>query len=120
MNAFDPTQHLTVERTDRDGIAVFSLNGECDMHTAPYVRIEITPVLQAGHPVVLDISNVGFMDSAGYGMLVGLARIAQEKGAKFAVAAPASGIVLTGLRVLKVDRVLSISTSLDDALAAAK
>ncbi|HEY3266735.1 MAG TPA: STAS domain-containing protein [Armatimonadota bacterium] len=120
MNGFDPTQHLTVDRKEIDGIAVFSLNGECDMHTAPYARLEITPVLQSGRPAVIDITNVGFMDSAGYGMLVGLAHIAQDRGTKFTVAAPPSGIVLTGLRILKVDRVLSISTSLEEAVAAAK
>lgn len=118
MKEFDPTQHLTTERTERDGVTIFSLKGECDLHTAPYVRLEITPTLQAGGKVVLDLNEVTFMDSAGYGMLVGLARIANDHGGRVAVAAPPAGIVLTGLRVLQVDRALPISTSLDDAVAA--
>lgn len=120
MNEFDPTKHLTVDREDRDGVAVFSLHGECDMHTAPYARLEITPVLREGQAVVINITDVSFMDSAGFGMLVGLARIAQDNNARFAVAAPPAGIVLTGLRVLKVDNVLNVSTDLDSAVAAAK
>jgi anti-anti-sigma factor len=119
MSQFDPTKHLTVEREDRDGVAIFSLHGECDMHTAPYARLEITPVLQSGGSVVINITDVSFMDSAGYGMLVGLERIAEINNARLAIAAPPSGIVLTGLRVLKVDNVLKVSTNLDDAVAVA-
>lgn len=119
MSQFDPTKHLTVEREDRDGVAVFTLHGECDMHTAPYARLEITPVLQSGQPVVVNIIDVSFMDSAGYGMLVGLERIAQTNNTKMAIAAPPTGIVLTGLRVLKVDKVLSVLTDLENAVAAA-
>lgn len=118
MKEFDPTKHLTTEQTERDGVSIFSLKGECDLHTAPYARLAITPTLQAGGRAVIDLSQVTFMDSAGYGMLVGLARIAKDHGGQLAVAAPTSGIVLTGLRVLQVDRALPISTSLDDAIAA--
>lgn len=120
MPQFDPTKHLTVDRRERDGVTVFTLRGECDMHTAPYARLEVHPVLQARQPVVIDLTEVTFMDSAGYGMLVGLERIARDNGTRLTIAAPASGIVLTGLRVLKVDNVLSISTNLDDAVAAAR
>jgi len=120
MSQFDPTKHLTVDREDHDGVTVFSLHGECDMHTAPYARLEITPVLQSGNPVVINLSDVSFMDSAGYGMLVGLERIAQINNTRLAIAAPPSGIVLTGLRVLKVDNVLSVSTDLENAIAAAR
>lgn len=120
MSQFDPTKHLTVEKETRDGVTIFSLHGECDMHTAPYARLEITPVLQASRPVVIDITDVSFMDSAGYGMLVGLERIAQINNTKMAIAASPNGIVLTGLRVLKVDKVLSVLTDLENALAAAK
>jgi anti-sigma B factor antagonist len=119
MNEFDPTKHLTVDREDRDGVAIFSLHGECDMHTAPYVRLEITPVLRDGGAVVINLTDVSFMDSAGFGMLVGLARVAQDSNAGFAVAAPPSGIVLTGLRVLKVDNVLNVSTDLENAVRSA-
>jgi len=119
MNEFDPTKHLTVDREDRESVTVFSLHGECDMHTAPYARLEVTPVLREGRAVVINLTDVSFMDSAGFGMLVGLARIAQENDARFAVAAPPSGIVLTGLRILKVDNVLNVSTDLESAVSAA-
>jgi anti-sigma B factor antagonist len=118
MPKFDPSQHLTMNREDRDGVAVFNLHGECDMHTAPYARLEITPVLSEGGRVVVNLQDVAFMDSAGYGMLVGLARIARENDAGLAVAAPPSGIVLSGLRVLKVDKVLPVATSVDEAVQA--
>lgn len=117
---FDPTRHLTTESSQQDGVVVFTLNGECDMHTAPYVRLEVSPILQAAGRVVIDLHKVTFMDSAGYGMLVGLARIATDNGGKMCILAPTSGIVASGLKVLQVGDWIPIANTLEDALARAK
>lgn len=116
MEEFDPTKHLKTQREDVDGIAVFHLVGDCDMHTTPYVRLEISPVLSMGQPAVIDLTQVAFMDSAGYGMLVGLAKVAADNNAKFSVAVKSPGIVLTGLRVLQVDHVLHVALNVEDAI----
>lgn len=120
MKEFDPTRHLKTESTEQDGVTVFTLRGECDMHTAPYCRLDVTPALLNGGRVVLDLRPTTFMDSAGYGMLVGLARAAQDNGGRLAIVAPPSGIVLTGLRVLQVDRALAIAPTLEEAIALAR
>jgi anti-sigma B factor antagonist len=117
MEEFDPTKHLQTRREDREGVAIFHLDGDCDMHTTPYVRLEVSPLLTSGQPVVLDLTNVSFMDSAGYGMLVGLSKIATDHGAALSVAVKSPGIVLTGLRVLQVDHVVQVATSIEDAIA---
>jgi anti-anti-sigma factor len=86
------------------------------MHTTPYVRLEISPVLSTGQPVVIDLTQVAFMDSAGYGMLVGLAKVAADNNALMSVAVKSPGIVLTGLRVLQVDHVLHVAMNVEDAI----
>lgn len=52
---FDPTRRLTTESSQQNGVVIFTLNGECDMHTVPYVRLEVSPILQAAESVVIDL-----------------------------------------------------------------
>jgi anti-anti-sigma factor len=116
MNEFDPSKHLQTHREDLEGVTIFHLVGDCDMHTAPYVRLDVSPVLTAGQPVVIDLSEVAFMDSAGYGMLVGLTKIATDHNTPLAVCVKPQGIVLTGLRVLQVEQVLFVGTDMQQAI----
>ncbi len=58
---------------DGDGICAL-LSGELDEYSAEYVRISLDDLLSdiAGtKKLILDFSNVSFMDSTGIGMLLG-------------------------------------------------
>lgn len=48
------------------------INGEIDMATGPELRQRIVQYVQDGHTnIVLDLSNVDFVDSTGLGVLIG-------------------------------------------------
>ena len=52
------------------------LSGEIDHHSAQYLRDEIDSLLQSRMPqtLILDFSEVSFMDSSGVGLILGRAR----------------------------------------------
>ena len=56
---------------------VMALSGEIDMATADQVAAVLQPLIEAGGPVTIDVSDVTFIDSTGLHLLV---RAADELG----------------------------------------
>src|SRR6478609_9042888 len=70
-----------VVREDR-GWTVLAVSGELDMATAPAVRERLHALLADGHErLIVDLDNVGFLDSTALGVLVGvLKRVRTQDG----------------------------------------
>lgn len=67
-------------RPDGDATLI-SVSGEVDLSTTPLLRSALVEHLDAGRKsLVLDLSEVGFLDSTGLGMLVSLHRRANDEG----------------------------------------
>jgi anti-sigma B factor antagonist len=63
---------LTITTREAEGRTVVSVAGEIDVYTAPRLREEITELVAAGtYDLVVDMSEVEFLDSTGLGVLVG-------------------------------------------------
>ena len=59
------------------------LKGEIDHHTAPEIRESIDDALSSSEQcnfLVIDFSDVTFMDSSGVGMLIGRYKTMRERG----------------------------------------
>src|SRR5260370_41481165 len=55
-----------------DGIEVIDVQGEIDIYTAPRLReLLIDLVSQGSYQLVVNLDEVGFLDSTGLGVLVG-------------------------------------------------
>jgi anti-anti-sigma factor len=59
---------------------VLALAGEIDMASAEGVTSSLKPLIEAGGPVVVDVSRVTFMDSSGLHLLVEAAMALGERG----------------------------------------
>jgi anti-sigma B factor antagonist len=90
--------------------------GELDAYTVSAFRDALIGL--AEHPrVVIDLSDVPFMDSAGLGALIGGIRRAREHGGEVAVAC--SRPTLTRLlHTTGFDRIVPVTETLDAAVAA--
>jgi anti-anti-sigma factor len=108
-------EHLHVERHSAAGYDLVTLTGELDIVSgAPLRRL----ALEAGHDqarLVVDLSEVSFMDSSGIGTLVSMRREARSRGAELELVCP-DGPVLRVLTMVKLDQVIPVHDSLDDAL----
>jgi anti-sigma B factor antagonist len=108
--------NATVE--ERDGAAVVRPSGDLDIASAAQLRSMLVEPLSRGRGrVVLDLTDVGFMDSSTLGVLVSVHKQANALRAAFSLVSAHSDFqrlfAITGL-----DRVLRTFRSVDEALAA--
>jgi anti-sigma B factor antagonist len=69
-------------------VTVVEISGEIDSNTAPQAQERLLPLVQPGAKILLDMSGVEYMSSAGLRMLLSMYRqISRQNG----------GIVLVGL-----------------------
>lgn len=69
-----------------------NLVGELDEHTAEYTRISLDKILisQGITQVVIDLAELGFMDSTGIGILIGRYKKMKERGIPIFICNPSS------------------------------
>ncbi|KOV91562.1 STAS domain-containing protein [Streptomyces sp. NRRL B-3648] len=80
MTDVPDTLQLTVQHP-RPDLAIATVLGDVDTRTADTLRHEASEILEQGCPhLVLDLSQVGFCDSAGLSALIGLWHAAQAVG----------------------------------------
>jgi len=65
---------LTIETRHERGYPVVTVAGEIDIATATRLRERLFELAASGRPLVADLDQVRFIDSAGLAALVGAAR----------------------------------------------
>ncbi|MCU1677986.1 MAG: Anti-sigma factor antagonist, partial [Frankiales bacterium] len=89
-----------------DEYVVVAVDGDVDISSSPAFRRALEDARAVGAAtVVVDLAAVGFMDSTGFGQLVWLA---SGPGAPAVIAANCRPIVRNALRLMGMDRVLTI------------
>lgn len=98
------------------GTAVVQLTGEVDMSHSPSVHQTLVEVLE-GRParLVIDLTEVAYMDSSGVGVLVDALRRTRAGGGKLALVAVAPR-VLSVLQITKLDQFFEMHPTLSQAL----
>lgn len=104
-------------RTAAPGVTVVSVSGEVDMLTAPQLRAGALEHLDAGGALVLDLSGVTFLGSAGLAVLVEASQQAKRRGSAFRVVA-VERAVTRPLAATGLGEVFSVFESVDQALEA--
>lgn len=99
------------EIREREGLLAVRLFGEIDHHNAVRLRSDLDELLLGKKPrrLVLDLSRVEFMDSAGIGFLMGRYRLMQELGGVVALKNPTQR-VMKMLLLCGMDRFMEIDT----------
>lgn len=100
------------------GVTVVDLEGDVDVSGAPELR-DLIAGLIAGPTarILLDLSDVAFIDSSGVGILVTAHRKATESGAQFGLASP-SGTVARVFELTRTNRLLQIFPTVEEGVAA--
>jgi anti-sigma B factor antagonist len=98
-------------------VAVLSVHGEVDLETAPALRETLLPVLehQTG-PVVVDLSEVSFMDSTGVHVLVDTLRRLELQNRRFAIACREGGQIHRLLALVGLLDALTVYRSRESAV----
>src|SRR6266496_439930 len=107
---------LTVEAQNRGDVIVVHCQGRIVYRDeAAALSRFVDEILHHGSRVVLDLSGVIAMDSAGIGELALLQNWAQERNAELKLAG-AGAVVLTLLELTNLDSVLEVHSTLETAL----
>jgi anti-anti-sigma factor len=106
-------------RIDYHGaVAVVTLAGEIDVVQAHALRDRLLgAVRNEDHALVVDLSDVTYLDSVGVSLLFELAERLEERQLRLGVVLPEGGLVERVLTIVNVGSVAAIHRSLDDALA---
>lgn len=85
---------ISIEKSTQGSTVTLAVAGEVDVSNASELRAQTDAVLADGFTgeLVVDLSQVPYIDSTGIGVLVGAAHRAQEAGASLAVANPQKNV----------------------------
>jgi anti-sigma B factor antagonist len=76
---------MTLKTSEANGISTVRLEGSLDGKTAPEVREQLKPILATASKLILDLSAVDYLSSAGLRLLLLLYRELSSKKGKLAL-----------------------------------
>jgi anti-anti-sigma factor len=103
-------------RVEQRGRPIVHVAGEVDMHSAPALRQALDEVDVENNDLVLDLTDLQFMDSSGVGVLVGAHKRSEAAHRQLTIVCP-PGPVSRVLTITGLDKVFDIVASLPEALS---
>jgi anti-sigma B factor antagonist len=98
--------------------AVLSVRGEVDVATAPQLRERMVDLVSQGSAkIILDLGDVGFLDSTGLGVIVGCLKRARANDGDIVLVCDQRPI-LKVLEITGLTTVFGVHATVDEALAA--
>jgi anti-anti-sigma factor len=97
------------------GVVIAEVTGDIDMSTVAGLRERLFALADSGQPLIVDLNRVTFIDSAGLGVLVGVARRADGHGGSLH-AVCSRPQVRKLLWLTGVDRRIPLTATVDGAL----
>ena len=105
---------------EQDGWAVLSVSGEIDMATAPGLRERLHGLLaEETQKLVVDLDDVGFLDSTALGVLVGALKRARMDDGEVRIAC-AQPRVLKVFEITRLDSAFDLFDSVEGAVRGAQ
>jgi anti-sigma B factor antagonist len=111
------TLGIDVTSTDDGKTQIFALHGSLDIATSPTLRAALMEAAEhAGHTLVVDLSQLDFLDSTGLGALIGAHKRASESEGSVRLVAQ-EGQILRLLRITGLLDVFQVYPNIDAAMA---
>ncbi len=95
---------------------IVKLGGEIDFHVSPKVREDVLAGLNEGQNLLVDLSDVSYIDSSGIASLVEGFQHAKSKSLSFALVGVRDG-VMSVLKLTRLDKVFPMFDSAEAAMA---
>ncbi len=107
---------MEINQKNIEDIKLVELSGDVDASTAPDVQQQVLPLAEPGSKIIMDMTNVPYMSSAGLRMLLSLYRRAAAENGKLVLLGLSEDLQDT-MSVTGFLDFFSTSETLDDALA---
>jgi anti-sigma B factor antagonist len=100
-----------------DERTIVEVAGEIDVYTAPTLRERLTTLVDEGRTdLVVDLTQVRFMDSTGLGLLVGVLKRVRGLDGRLQLVIDSERLMKV-FRITALTQVFTIRETLDEALA---
>lgn len=109
-------------RFDRDDRTLFAvITGEVDMSNAASVRLEVAESVTPEHDaLIVDLSELSFIDSAGLHALIELGTVLDERRQKLLLCVPQGSQIRRAIEIVGLPQAVSVYADRDEALDAAR
>ena len=102
--------------TRENGVAVAHFRGRLDFGTAADARACFAQAIAGGHAkIIVDLSDVDFVDSSGLGALISGMRTTRQAGGDLHIARPNEQVTML-LSLTSLDQVLTTRATIDEAI----
>jgi anti-sigma B factor antagonist len=109
-------EHLiSIRRTEVRGHVVVHVTGEVEAMTAERFADAVTAALDEGRPVVVDLTDVAFLDSAGLTALLQVTERGMDRGEPLRLAVDQNRPVVRPIEITGLEARLALYDSVDDA-----
>jgi anti-sigma B factor antagonist len=112
---------VSFDRDADSATTVVTVSGEIDLRLHGRLRDVLNHEVDAGRHLIVDLSDVDFLDSTGLGLLVGVLKRGRERAERLRVDAAALILVITApevwrtLQITRLDEVFTVVDRLEDA-----
>jgi anti-sigma B factor antagonist len=104
---------------ERGGLVIAHVTGELDVSMAPQMGDQIAEAVpNSAHTLVVDFSDLEFIDSSGVAMLFSLVRRLSSRRQELRVVAPSNEPVTRVLEIVDFSKAAPLHADLESALAA--
>ena len=109
---------MRLKESVEEGVDLFTLGGEIDMHYAPVLRTLLQGKVESRCPaLILDLQSVSFIDSAGLAAIIEYFRDAAAYDGVLCLAG-LNDTLMTVFEIVRLDKVIPIFKSVSAACAA--
>jgi anti-anti-sigma factor len=114
-----PMADVRIEREDETVVAV--LTGEVDMSNASSVRLQIAEsVTPDDDALIVDLSELSFIDSAGLHTLIELGTVLDERRQQLLLCLPQGSTIRRAIEIIGLPRAISIHSDRGEAMEAVR
>jgi anti-sigma B factor antagonist len=113
-----PSEFAITEQTSTGSHRVIAARGEIDLYTAPDLKQVLTTAIDEGERrIVIDLTDVSFLDSTALGVLIGAVKRLRTRGGALAIVNVDSSIAKT-FEITGLDQIFTILPTRGDAIDA--
>ena len=106
---------MSCEIRHEGDMAIVALSGDIDLESSPKVRTALLDCVGLKQGVLVDMSDVSYIDSSGVASLVEAFQTARKSDTKFGLVS-VSQLAMRVLELSRLDRIFSIYDSISDGI----
>jgi anti-sigma B factor antagonist len=107
---------LEVETRENQGLPVIAVKGEIDVYTVPMFKRAISEAIDKGsRHLLIDLTHVTYMDSSGFGTLLGATKRLRSSGGSLSLIGP-NEVIARMLKITRLDTIFAIYNTEAEAI----